>query len=311
MRDLARDAWGAGLCIGRKVAYREQVRSSGLPSELADVENADHVCWAYEDDASFEEAAVRFLGAGLDRGERLLWVGDGMAERLGRAPGPLSAVDDLVARGTLELVSLSDGYAAARTSSPEQQLAFYDRRTRQALAEGYSGLRVVAEVTRLASDPQHAADFVRWEHLADDYVAHGPGFSAFCAYRSADVPAAVVADAAAVHPLSSVHGSPPLFRLWFEDGRIVVAGQVDTSASDRFRRLLGSTHVEGDVVTVDLSRLDFVDLAGTRVLASFARSVTGRGARLVLAGTPRLFRRMWRIVGLSDLAGVSFVEERS
>jgi anti-anti-sigma factor len=287
------------------------VRSFGLLSEPAGVEDADHVCWVYDDDGSFEAAAIRFLGAGLDRGERLLWVGDGMADRLGRASGPLSAVDDLVGRGTLELVPLSDGYDAARTFSPEQQLEFYDGRTRQALAEGHSGLRVVAEVTRLAGDPQHAADFVRWEHLADDYVAHGPGFSAFCAYRSADVPADVVADAAAVHPLSSVHGSPPLFRLWFEDERIVVAGQVDTSASDRFGRLLGSTHVDAPVVTVDLSRLDFIDLAGTRVVASFARSVTGRGARLVIVGASRLFCRMWRIVGLGGLPGVSFTRERS
>jgi hypothetical protein len=31
----------------------------------------------------------------------------------------------------------------------------------------------------------------------------------------------------------------------------------------------------------------------------------------VLAGTSRLFRRMWRIVVLSELPGVSFIEERT
>jgi hypothetical protein len=38
--------------------------------------------------------------------------------------------------------------------------------------------------------------------------------------------------------------------------------------------------------------------------------VAARGGRLVLVGAPRLFRRMWHIIGFADVAEVSFSEDR-
>jgi anti-anti-sigma factor len=294
------------------------VRASRLLGEPAGVEDADHVCWAYDDgavgDAAFEDAAVRFLRSGLDRGDRLMWVGDGAEERLRRAGGALGDVDGLRARGALELVPVSGAYATATTFSPAEQFVFYGDRAREARAEGYAGIRVVAEVTALAAHPQHCADFVRWEHLADDLAASGSGFSALCAYRAADVDGRVLADAAAVHPVSSVPGAAPPFRLWFEHdeqgGRIAVAGEVDVVAADRFRRLLEGTHVDAPVLVVDLSQVTFIDLAGARAVAAVGRAVAARGGRLELVGASRLFRRMWRIIGFADVAGVSFPEGR-
>jgi anti-anti-sigma factor len=290
------------------------VRASGLLNEPAGVEDADHVCWAYDDDAAFEEAAVRFLRAGLDRGDRLMWVGDGSAERLRRAGGALGEVDSLTASGTLELVPVSAGYPTSGSFSPEEQLAFYDGRTRSARAEGYTGLRVVAEVTALASDTRHSAGFLRWEHLADDFVASGSGFSALCAYSCEHAAPAVVDDAAAVHPVASVPGAAPPLRLWFEpDGagdRIAVAGEVDVVTADRFLRLLEGTHVDAPVLTLDLTQVTFIDLAGARAIAVVGRALAARGGRLVLVGASRLFRRMWRIIGFADVAEVSFSEGR-
>jgi anti-anti-sigma factor len=290
------------------------VRASGLLSDPAGVEDADHVCWAYADDALFEAAAVRFLQAGLDRGERLMWVGDGVTERLRRSGGALADVDELQARGALELLPLATGYAATEHFSPDAQLAFYDARTRRARDDGFTGLRVVAEVTALASDPLHAGDFLRWEHLADEFVASGAGFSAFCAYSTADLPDRVLDDAAAVHPVSAVPGAAPPFRLWFErDGRgarIAVAGEVDVVTADRFCRLVEGTHVDAPVVVLDLSQVTFIDLAGARAVAAVGRVVAARGARLEVAGASRLFRRMWRICGFAGHAEVSFREVR-
>jgi anti-anti-sigma factor len=288
----------------------DPVRSSGLLRLPAGVEDADHVCWAYDDDDAFEEAAVRFLSAGLERGDRLMWVGDGAADRLRRAGGPISRVEDLTGSGALELVPVTEGYAPAGRFSPEDQLTFYDERTRQARAEGYTGMRVVAEVTALAADREHSAGFLRWEHLADDLVATGAGFTALCAYRCGDVPPEVVADAAAVHPVASVPGAAPPFRLWFDpaaDGgaRIAVAGEVDLLGAERFRRLLEDTHVGEPVLTLDLAGVGFIDLAGTRAVAHVARAVAARGGRLVLTGTSRLFRRMWQVLGSGDVAEVA------
>ena len=43
---------------------------------------ADHVCWVYDDDATFDAAASEFLAGGLARGERLLCVGERVIESL-------------------------------------------------------------------------------------------------------------------------------------------------------------------------------------------------------------------------------------
>src|SRR6185312_12453695 len=145
--------------------------------------------------------AVRFLAAGVARGDRLLWVGNGAEDRLRRSSGPLADVDGLTARGALSVVSVAEGYAAAGPLTPERQLAFYDAATRRAIDNGYRGLRVVAEITSLAADDTQRAQLLHWEHVADDYVAHGPGFSALCAYRRDLLPDGTVADVASLHPL--------------------------------------------------------------------------------------------------------------
>jgi anti-anti-sigma factor len=272
------------------------------------VERGDHVCWAYTDDASFEEAAVRFLTAGLARGDRLMWVGDGAEQRLRRSGGPLAAVDELTARGALEVISVGDGYTATGGFSPDQQLAFYSAATRGAIDAGHRGLRVVAEITGLAADPRHRPELLRWEHLADDFVASGSGFSAMCAYRGHELPADAVADVASVHPVSHTDGAGSAFRLWFDEGALLVAGDVDRFTADRLARLLGTTHVDTAEVTLDLTRLQFIDLAGVRVIAAWAEDLRGRSAQLVLVGASRLFRRMWDILTSGGLPGVRFAE---
>lgn len=294
-----------------RTSYGGSVRASGLIDAPAGVARADHVCWIAEDDAAFEEAAVRYLDEGLASGQRLLWVGDGAAERLRRSSGPLRHVDDLLASGTLRLLPVTDAYAASGTFSPEEQLAFYDGETRRALEDGYRGLRAVAEVTPLAADPRRRAEFLRWERLADDHVAAHPALTVMCGYRSDQLPGEVLSDAAAVHPVAYAPAAPPLFRLWTEDGRIVVCGDVDTFGTDRLRRLLNDSDLGRPAVVLDLSRVDFIDLAGVRTVASWAVELAERSTPVTVAGASRLFRRMWDLLGSPGAVGVSFSEDRS
>jgi anti-anti-sigma regulatory factor len=286
------------------------VRAAGLIDAPAGVAHADHVCWIAEDDAAFADAAVRFLDEGLAAGQRLLWVGDGAGDRLRRSSGPLAQVDDLLARGTLRLLSVSDAYAGSGAFSPEEQLAFYDGETRRALDDGYRGFRAVAEVTPLAADPGRRDEFLRWEHLADDYVASNPALTVMCGYRSDQLPGEVLSDAAALHPVAYAPASPPPFRVWSEDGRVVVSGDVDTFGADRLRRLLGNADLGRPEVVLDLSRLGFIDLAGVRSVASWTVELAERGTRVRLSGAARLFRRMWDLLGSPRPDAVVFTENR-
>jgi ABC-type transporter Mla MlaB component len=281
------------------------VRTHGSVDAVPGAAPADHLCWVYEDDAAFDEAAREFLVGGLARGDRVLCVGERVIEGL-TAPGApdLSA---LVARGAIQTLTLAEAYEAAGPFLPEQQLAYYDDATRQAQEAGYRGLRVIAEVSALAADPAQRAELVRWEHIADAFAARGSGFSAMCAYR-ADLGPEALADVASVHPLVHAPDGGSTFRLFADGDRFVLAGSVDTFSSDRLARVLTATEVTGGVVTLDLSELEFVDVGASRALARWAAGLAERSVTVEVVGASALLRRMWHILGFDRVAAVDFAE---
>ena len=263
---------------------------------------ADHVCWVYDDPRELDAAAARFLAGGLARGERLLVVGDGMLETLHRETLPFGGTDALLATGALEILDLSTAYAGNEEFTPERQLAFYGAATRKAIEDGYTGLRVAAEGSGLAADPASRDILVRWEHLADGFVASGSGFTAMCAYRS-DLSPEALADLAAVHPVVHTAEGVPQFQVFHDDDRVVLTGSVDTFTAPRLGRVLVESPGARPTAVLDVSRLEFIDVAGCRVLARWA---TDLGGPLRVTGASRLVRRMWQLLGLDRLAPVTF-----
>jgi anti-anti-sigma regulatory factor len=266
---------------------------------------ADHLCWVHDDDHAFDAAVRAFLAGGLARGERLLCVGERALAALGDATtDDLGDVAGLVADGVLETMTVAEAYAAAGPLVVDRQRAFYATATDRALADGYRGLRVVAELTALAADSAQRDELIRWEHAADELMASGSGMSAMCAYRS-DLPPAVLGDVLAVHPLG--HGPEHLspYRLFFEADRVVLTGSVDTFTARRLAAALAGTPT-GRTAVLDLAGLEFVDVAGCRALAEWAAALHVRGVALEIRGASALLQRMWRILGFSDTAPVPF-----
>jgi len=281
------------------------VRAHGVLSGFPAAGTSDHVCWVYDDDAAFGAAVREFLIGGLERGERLLCVGERVIDSLRGQLPPFGDIDALIADGTLETLTLAQAYEAAGPFGPANLLGYYDSATRRALDAGFRGLRVIAEVTALAADPSVRPELVRWEHVADDYIAQGTGFTAMCAY-SGELTREALADVAAVHPL--VHGPDgvPSFRVFFDDDRLVLAGSVDTFGADRLARVLATSPVAGDGAVLDLSLAEFVDVTACRVLAQWARDLQDRDLDVEVRNASPLLRRMWRILALDEFVPVQF-----
>ena len=267
----------------------------------------DHLCWVYDDDAVFDRAVTQFLSGGLERGERLLCVGEQVIDSLRGLPLSAEDVGALIARGALQTQTTAQAYEAAGGFLPEDQLSHYEAATRQALADGYRGLRVVAEVSALAADPVTRAELLRWEQLADDLISREAGFTAMCAY-SGRLPREARTDVAAVHPLVHAAEGTQTFRVFSDGDRLVLAGSVDTFCADRLARVLAAAPVGPDRAVLDLSLLQFVDVAGCRVLVHWARGLHDRRLRLEVRGASRLVRRMWGIITLGTLVSVDFEE---
>lgn len=265
---------------------------------------SDHICWVYdEDDAAFDTAVRRFLAGGLERRERVLVVGNRVIESIRSADDGLGDADALIADGSLRTLTTAEAYESTGEFDPVAQRSFYDAATAEALADGYTGLRVVAEVSRLAQDDDRRASLVEWEHLADEYVAEGSGFTAMCAYSDRLSPEAL-SDVAAVHP--QVHGATPVFQVFFDEDRVALAGSVDTFSAGQLARVLASSPVGRDGAVLDVGRLDFADVAASRVIARWAQDLGARSVPLEVRGASPLLRRMWEVLGLAALAPVRF-----
>jgi anti-anti-sigma regulatory factor len=287
------------------------VRVTGSLDTLPGAERGDHVCWVHggDDDAAFDDAVRTFLSGGLARGERLLCVGERVIDSVRAEAAPLQDVEPLVSAGTLQLMTFADAYAATGDFSAERQFAFYDAATRRAVAEGYAGLRVVADLSALSADPGRRDELVRWEHLADRYIVHGPGMTAMCAY-SDSLPAETLADVTTAHPAAHAPVGLAAFHVFFDADAIALAGSVDISDADRLARVLADSP-SAPAVVLDVSRLTFVDVAGSRAIGRWARDLGGRGVRVEVRGASRLFRRIWGVLALHEVASVTFAEENA
>ena len=289
-------------------AYGLCMRAHGAVTELPEARSADHLCWVHADDESFDAAARGFLAGGLARGERLMVVGERATAALRGGPDDLGDVEALVAGGSLEVLSLEAVHAAAGPFRADRQRAFYAAATGRALADGYQGLRVVAELSELASDPGHREELLRWEHAADEFVASGAGMSAMCGYRR-ELPPTTLGDVLAVHATGYAPGHLHPYRLFFDDDRIVLSGSVDTFTADRLATLLAGTPT-GAAAVLDLGDLEFIDVAGCRALACWAGELQARGVPLEVRGASPLLQRVWRILGLDEVSPVAFTDPR-
>ncbi|MEH1098059.1 MEDS domain-containing protein [Micromonospora sp. CPCC 205561] len=260
----------------------------------------NHVCWTYDDPESLADQAERHLAASLAAGERFWYItprpGDAVAERLRALPGFAAATR----RGAATVVPLVSTYSSDHVIDPAAQVAAYASATAEALADGHTGLRVVAEATELVSTPAKLDVFTRYEHLIDRYMRTSP-FSAVCAYHRPTLGERAVAELACMHPstnvedlLFRVHAVPP------QDGHAAIAGELDMSNHEQFRTALDRADLRptDDELVLSASDLRFLDHRALTLLADYAHR---RGATAVLR-TPRSAPA--RLVDLLSLPGI-------
>jgi ABC-type transporter Mla MlaB component len=283
------------------------VRTNGSVQDPLELGSASHLCWPYDDVDEFHDIALGYVADGLMAGERVLCVVDEPVRSSLLSLDPSASSLAGTTGPALQVFTVAEAYDIDNPKSPEAQLDFYDAATRQALADGYAGLRVLADVTGVMAHPERWNVQLAWEHLADDYIANGPGMSAMCAYRTDLIAADVIADVACLHPLvrEAAPGEPglgePAFRLFFDHESLVLAGALDGLGADRLLRALASSHVRRPDMTLDVSQLDVIDGPAASVLASWGRSQRDGGATVRLTGASPTLRELWSALGYRAL----------
>jgi signal transduction histidine kinase len=122
----------------------EQLRPSGLPV-VGSLPWGSHFCQFYGDREDLVDSLVPFFKAGLESNEKCIWV---TAEplRAGDARTALrNVVPDLAERerhDQIEIIDHQDWYARTGRPDPDATLRGWVEREEQALARGFSGLRL-------------------------------------------------------------------------------------------------------------------------------------------------------------------------
>jgi anti-anti-sigma regulatory factor len=243
-----------------------------------------HLCQVFDGRAEFITAANAFLADGIARGRRVRYVADGGPEELRAELTELTRQPEAQRPGAVEVVPTGRSYGGPQACvDARTQVDAYAGDTAAALAEGFTGFRVAAEVTSLVRTPAQLDAFARYEHQADRLMARAP-FSALCAYRRPQLGDEAVTQLACLHPGGSAEQAP--FRVHATpDADIALSGELDLTTVDLFATTLDRTGLTGgaDDLVVDASGLEFADhrnlLVLERMADRYGRSVVLRTSR--------------------------------
>lgn len=145
--------------------------------------------------SAFEALATDLLAAGHARHERLLLVAD--------EPNEAQWPEGLRSGGDLQVSSVAEVYGPQRLADPPALLAGFRERLADALRDGYTGLRVVADNSAMLDGPERAEAWRRWEPVADMFMAAYP-VTGVCAFDDERVdPETLSAVLALHHPTDS------------------------------------------------------------------------------------------------------------
>ena len=230
--------------------------------------------------------AVEVFDAARGSREALLLMADGgHLDLLADLPDR----DDLIASGRLRLVRTADAYP---DRDPARLAAAFSATLRGVLADGWTGMRVVADNTPLARGNDGAfADWLRWEHVTHRWQQHEPVVGV-CWFDTDVVGPQRLTQLAQVHPQAFGADQVPTFQVLMADGAAAVVGDVDAHEVPRLVDLLAHTP-HGDELLVDLDRVGYLHHTTFAALELSLADV----ARIRLLGASDVLRRVWEVVG--------------
>jgi ABC-type transporter Mla MlaB component len=267
------------------------MRVTGAVDSLRDLGAQDHFCWVHSSADAYRARLAEFLGYGVARGLRPGYAGVASAEKL-RADLAHLAGGGLLAAQTLTVISLEDLVRPGQSPDPGKIIARYAAATEEALAAGYRGLRVGADVTGLVRAPEQQESFASCELLLERYASRHP-LSAMCSY-GAEL-SETIRRFASLHPAAAT-GLAQFQLVAWEDGAVGLLGEIDVACQAEFEWALKRLQPAEDGLILDLSAVGFIDHRGMLILDEFVQKCS---FQVTVRSLPRSARRLAELLGLN------------
>jgi hypothetical protein len=261
------------------------MRDHGTRFECLRMRPHDHIGWVFAGPAEFAALARPFLAEGAERGEKLMYVAEEPAA------GALAPLDDLAGLAGLQVTSIAEVYGVSGIVDAVRQRATFSAALADALAQGYTGIRVAADNTSLVTDDKRLRAWIEWEIAADRFIA-GNAVTGLCAFNRDKIDVDRLRHLATLHPLSSAASPVPQFRLFADEGELSIEGEVDSFAVSQLRLALDVLPPK-TAVRVDLNS---ATLRGGRALAALS-GLAGAGVSVTVQGQRAAIREL-RAAGL-------------
>ncbi len=176
-----------------------------LEQELAKLKLGTHICLIYETSAEQIAAVVPFLKEGLARHERCLYVADdGTVEAIASALVAAGVdVGHERKRDALWMLTKQDTYLRDGKFDPVTMIEFWRSAQTQALTDGFSGLRVAAEMTWALGQERVFDRLVEYEALLNDFLANSRSVF-LCQYDRSRFDSSVIHDVLHTHPIAVI-----------------------------------------------------------------------------------------------------------
>jgi PAS domain S-box-containing protein len=168
---------------------------------IREITPGDHLCHVFETEGEYRSVLSVLLRQGLERGESVLCVlGDhGLEAVFADLRSDGVAVDDLLTRGHLRTVTLDEVFPRAGAIHSERMIALFKRESTRALAKGYTGLRVIGDMTWALSGFPGTDRLVEFETTLNASPSNNER-SVICLYDRRRFPPGMLLQALATHP---------------------------------------------------------------------------------------------------------------
>ncbi len=269
-----------------------------LDAQINSLKPGDHLCLLYETAQEQVAAVVPFIKAGLVAGERCVYVADAKTFNAVRTALRKSGVgvEREEARGALVPLSKPDAFLETGQFDPQRMIAVLRRTEEEALALGFTGLRVVGEMTWVLGDTPGHERLLEFEALLNN-VLPGSHTTALCQYATKRFSPEVLQGVLRTHPIAVI-GDAVCTNPYYQPARF---GRGQASAQETLDWMVATVrdihHTQEDLAAG--SEL-LQNIAASTSEAIYAKDVEGRYLFVNRAGAALMGKAPEELLGKQD-----------
>ncbi|MFC1713167.1 MEDS domain-containing protein [Candidatus Poribacteria bacterium] len=170
--------------------------------DVADLRPGDHLCCLYETEQEHRELLTPFLQQGLEKNEKVIYIRDVHTDEtiLGYLRDEGMNVEPYLTSKQLNIRTVDDTYISGGVFDPDRVIAMLRSETEQAIAQGYSTLRVTGEMTWALRNLPGSEKLIEYEAKLNDFFPNSRCL-AICQYDRRRFAPAMLLDILRMYPV--------------------------------------------------------------------------------------------------------------